>query len=401
MINPTERSANIEYAIRDVLIPALKLEEQGRTILKLNIGDPIAFDFETPPHMVEAYCRALRDGHNGYSDSQGYKPLISSIVEHERKKYGTELDPSKVLVTAGISEALVFLFGALLEQGDEILVPGPSYPPYTTLVKFMGGVARTYRTDENNGWQPDIDDLRAKITDRTKAIAIINPNNPTGSAYTRQVLAPIIDLAAEHKLPIISDEIYDGLVYDLPHTSPLALSEEVPMVLLNGFSKVYMVPGWRVGYMAFRDTEGRLDGLYDGCIRQARVRLSTNHPAQVASLAALEGPQEHIEENRRKLMERRDIISRRINAIDGLSVARPEGAFYAFPRIDIERGPWKNDKAFVLDMLETAGVLCVHGSGFCEDFGKDHFRVVFLAPPAKLESACDAIEDFMATRLRD
>lgn len=376
---------------------AKKLEKEGKEILKLNIGDPIAFDFDTPEFIKQAIFDAVNEGYNGYTSSEGDSELLDTIVRRERAMKGVTLDDDRIIVTAGVSEALNFLFNSLLERGDQLLVPGPGYPPYIALTKFVGGVPVSYKTDEENGWQPDVDDIRNKITEKTRAIVVINPNNPTGAVYNKKTLKSIIDIAGEYSIPVISDEIYDSLVYDGQYVSPLTLTEDVDIILLNGLSKVYMAPGWRLGYMAFYSENNSLDMLYEGCIKQARIRLCANTPAQRAAIAALSGPQDHITENIKKLKKRRDYIAKRFSEIDGISLTTPKGAFYGFPRI--ERDYWKTDLDFVLDVLNTIHVLFVHGSGFCPVYGRNHFRLVFLPPLDTLELAFERLEEFMRVRI--
>ncbi|EHR78144.1 alanine aminotransferase [Thermococcus litoralis DSM 5473] len=396
MVKASKRAMSIEYAIRDVVLPARELEKQGIKIIKLNIGDPVKFDFQPPEHMKKAYCEAIMEGHNYYGDSEGDRELREAIVEREKKKNGVDITPEDVQVTAAVTEALQFIFGALIDGGEEILIPGPSYPPYVGLVKFYGGVPKAYRTVEEEGWQPDIDDMRKKITEKTKAIAVINPNNPTGALYEKKTLQEIIDLAGEYDLPIISDEIYDLMTYEGKHVSPGSLTKDVPVIVMNGLSKVYFATGWRLGYMYFVDPENKLAEVREAIGKLARIRLCPNTPAQKAAIAGLRGPMDYLEEYMAKLKERRDYIYKRLNEMPGISTQKPQGAFYIFPKI--EEGPWKSDKEFVLDVLHNAHVLFVHGSGFGEG-GEMHFRSIFLAPVPVLEEAMDNLEKFMKERL--
>ncbi|MBW3584256.1 MAG: aminotransferase class I/II-fold pyridoxal phosphate-dependent enzyme, partial [Euryarchaeota archaeon] len=378
------RAAQMEYAIRDVVLPARTLEAAGHKILKLNIGDPAPYDFPVPPHMVTALHAAAQAGANGYGDSEGDPGLRRAIAARETKRNGIDTDPKDVYVGTGVTEVLQLLLGATLSAGDELLLPGPSYPPYEGLTKYFDATPIEYRTDETDGWQPDIDDLRKKITPKTRAIALINPNNPTGALYSEKRLKEIADLAGEHQdqIFLISDEIYDDMALDAQHVATAAVAKDLPTVTLNGFSKIYLVPGWRLGHAIFRDPDGRLKLIRDGFERVARNRLCPSTIAQKAAIAALEGPQDHIAETKAKLIKRRDLVHKRLNEIPGITSAKPEGAFYIFPKIaamEEGKGPWKSDKAFVLDLLETEKVLTVHGSGFGKTYGKDHFRVVFLA----------------------
>ena len=390
MLPASIRSKRIEYAIRDVVVPAKELEKKGIEILKLNIGDPIKYDFETPKHIREAAAKAVMDSRSEYSPSEGLPELREAIVDKERE-YGVDITPEDVVVTTGVTEALMLIFGATLNPGDEILVPGPTYPPYITYPIFYDGKAISYRTVEENGWQPDAEDIRRKITKRTKAIAVINPNNPTGAYYDEKTIREIADIAGEYGIFMISDEIYDKMLYDDSFTSPAKIAKDVPMFILNGISKVYLAPGWRIGYLAIRDVDGKLEDIRDGIMRQARARLCANTPLQLGYLAALKGPQDHIRQTMEKLRERRDYVTKRVEEIEGMSVVPPKGAFYMF--IKVER--CKYDKKFVLDLLRKKHVLTVHGSGFCPIYGKGHFRIVNLPPVDYLERAFDRIEEFM------
>ena len=389
------RAAAIEYAIRDVVVHARELERAGRKVIYLNIGDPLKFDFDTPEHIKEALYRAVREGRNWYGPSEGLPELREAICEKEKRFNGVDIAPEDVVITTGVSEAINFLFGALLEAGDQVLVPGPTYPPYISYARFYGAEPVPYRTIEEEGWAPDIDDMRSKLTERTKLIVIINPNNPCGAVYGPGVVKEILDLAGEHGLPVASDEIYDRIVFEGRFRSTASLADDVPVIGLNGFSKVYLMTGWRLGYMYFRDGEGALAGLREAVIKMARIRLCANTPVQAAAVEAIRGPQEHVKEMVEKLRERRDIAHKRLNEIEGLSAARPEGAFYIFPKVEGVGSRWKSDKEFVLQLLRETGVLVVHGSGFCEEFGSGHFRAVFLPPPEVLEEALDRMEGFM------
>ncbi len=390
MLPASIRSKRIEYAIRDVVVPAKELEKKGIEVLKLNIGDPIKYDFKTPEHIREAAAKAIMDSRSEYSPSEGLPELREAIVEEERK-LNVDIDVEDVVVTTGVTEALMLIFAAALDPGEEILVPGPTYPPYITYPIFYDGMAISYRTVEENGWQPDAEDIRKKISKKTKAIAIINPNNPTGAYYDEKTVKEITDIAAEHDIFVISDEIYNKMLYDHDFVAPAKIAKDVPMIILNGISKVYLAPGWRIGYLAIRDVDGKLEDIRDGIMRQARARLCANTPLQLGYLAALKGPQDHIRQTMEKLRERRDYVTKRVEEIEGMSVVPPKGAFYMF--IKVER--CKDDKKFVLDLLRKKHVLTVHGSGFCPIYGKGHFRIVNLPPVDYLERAFDRIEEFM------
>ena len=389
------RVAGIQYAIRAVVVPARELEKKGRRILYLNIGDPLKYDFDTPSHIKEALNRAVAEGKNWYSASEGLPELREAICEKEKRFNNVDITPDDVVVTAGVSEAINFLFGALVEPGDEVLLPGPTYPPYISFARFYGAKAVAYRTIEEEGWKVDVDDLRSKITDRTKLIVVINPNNPVGSVYGAEELKEVLDVAGEYGIPVAADEIYDRIVYEGSFTSMASLTEDVPVIGLNGFSKVYLMTGWRLGYVYFKDPEGALTKLKEAVVKEARMRLCANTPVQAAAVEALRGPQDHVEWMVSRLRERRDIAYKRLNEMDGVSAVRPEGTFYVFPKVDTVGKVWKTDRDFVLNLLQEEGVLVVHGSGFGVEYGSGHFRAVFLPPPEMLNEALDKLEAFM------
>ena len=331
-LSQTARVQQLEYAIRDVDAEARKLALQGRELIWLNIGDPNKLDFETPEHIVNAFTKSAQDNKNYYSESQGLLQLREAIVEKETRINGAkDLSTNDIQITAGISEAIMFLFGSLLEKGDEVLIPGPSYPSYMSLPKFYGAQGITYRTISDNNWQPDIEDMRKKITEKTKAILVINPNNPTGAVYGEKVLKEIADIAGEHNLPIIADEIYDRMSIDKPFIGMASVAKDVPLFMMNGFSKVYLMPGWRIGYVYLQDPEDKIRDVFNGIIKLGRLRLCVNTPAQYGCYQALIGPQDHIPVVIEKLRKRRDLIYKRLNEIDGLTAQKPEAAFYIFP----------------------------------------------------------------------
>lgn len=394
----------VEYAIRDVVLPARALEAQGHEVLKLNIGDPIPYGFQPPQHMQDALVDAIRAGHNGYTASEGDPDYVQAIIDREKRRNNASYADSDILVGTGVTEVLQILLGAAIVPGDEVLIPGPTYPPYESLVKYFGGTPIHYRTIEEEDWQPDIDDVRAKITPRTKAVCLINPNNPTGALYPEKVVKQFADLVGEHQKQcfLVSDEIYDDMTFDGKQVASVTVAPDVPMVTLNGMSKVYLAPGWRLGHSMWNDPTGSLAEIHEGCLKVARNRICASSVAQKAAAAALNGPQDHIKAVNDLLRPRRDLAVRRLNEIDGVSTARPDGAFYMFPRLDCMvdgTAPWKTDKEFVLDFLNEEKVLTVHGSGFDKEFGKDHFRLVILPDTPILETAFDRLESFLKRRL--
>lgn len=397
-VRPTERVRTIEYAIRDIIPYAKQVAKTGKKIYYLNIGDPNAFDFDTPPHIKQALVKAVQERANAYSASEGLPELREAICQKEKRVNDVEVSAEDVIVTSGISEGIQMIMAALVNPEDEILLPGPTYPPYISYAKFFGGIPVTYETVEESGWQPNIDDLRKKVSKRTRAIAIINPNNPCGALYEAKVVQEMLDLAGEHDIPVLSDEIYDQIVFKKQFVSTAKLARDVPVIGLNGFSKAYLMTGWRLGYLYFHSPEGRLKEIKDSVEKEARIRLCANTPVQKAGVAALTGPQDHIETSVEKIRQRSHFAWKRLNEIEGISSAEPEAAFYVFPRIHGVGKKWKTDMEFALDLLRETGVLFVHGSGFDPIYGSGHVRGVVLPPIETLEQAFNQMENFMKKR---
>ena len=394
-VKVTARAKAIEYAIRDVIVNAGPITKMGKKIFYLNIGDPVAFDFPTPQHIKQALFDAVQSGENFYSPSEGILELRQAIAEKEKRVNNVSISPENVLVTSGVSEGIRMLTSALLEKGDEILVPGPAYPPYISYSKFFDGTPITYETIEEENWQPNIDDLRNKISEKTRAIVIINPNNPSGALYRKKIVKQILDVAGEHDLLVVSDEIYDQIRYTEDFVSAAHLAKDLPVVGLNGFSKVYLMTGWRLGYIYFHDQNGELKELRETIEKEERIRICANTPVQMAGIAALRGPQDHVKDLVDRLRIRRDYAWKRLNEIEGISCAKPEGAFYVFPKIHAVGSRWKTDMEFAVELLKETGVLLVHGSGFDPIYGAGHVRGVFLPPIETLEEAFNEVERFM------
>lgn len=384
----------MEYAIRDITLHARQYEKSGRKIIYLNIGDPVKYDFPTPDHIKKALIDAILNNFNYYADSEGILELRQAIVKKESLK-GLSITVEDVLVTNGISEGLDMVAASIVEPNSEILMPGPYYPPYASYVKFYGGKPIEFRLTEDG--TPDLDDIKSKITSKARALCIINPNNPTGEVFNSKNLKQLIDVAAEHDMYIICDEIYDKLVFDQEFTGIGKVAKDAAVILLNGFSKVYLMTGWRCGYICMNSDCQKLENIRNNIPKLARVRIAANLPVQKAAVAALQGPQSYIAKTVTKLKKRRDLVVKRLNEIDGISCKLPNGAFYTFPKILLNG--WKDDKDFVLDLLNKTGILTVHGSGFGE-LGKGHFRIVYLPNEQVLQEAMDKLSNFINNKNR-
>ncbi|MEM3103857.1 MAG: aminotransferase class I/II-fold pyridoxal phosphate-dependent enzyme [Candidatus Nitrosocaldus sp.] len=390
--------AGVEYAIRDIIQYAREQERKGNKVLYLNIGDPVLYGFSTPKHVKDAMIRAVLEDKNYYAESEGVRELREAIAERESAK-GMHVMPEDVVVTNGVSEALDMVISSIAEPGDEVLVPGPCYPPYLSYARVRGVKPVEYATLEHEGWRIDMDDLKSKINGKSRAIFVINPNNPTGSILDEHTLKALVDVAAEHNLYLVCDEIYDRIVFD-NFTSIGRYARDAPVVILNGFSKVYLMTGWRLGYICFNSNARLLDGLRASVGKLARLRLSANTPVQMAAVEALRGPQDHIKDMVSILNARRDYVMKRLDAIHGVNMyVKPKGAFYIFPRIDGSLG-YKSDVEFVLDLLKSKNVLVVHGSGF-GSMGYMHFRLVYLPSLDVLEEAMNRFEEFVNSRYRE
>jgi len=387
----SKKVAGVEYAIRDIVSAATKLEKQGKKIQYLNIGDPVLYGFQPPDYVKEALIKAIQKGENYYAPSEGLSELRDLISQKEHKK-GLSVSSDDILVTNGVSEGLDMIMSSIVEEGDEVLLPGPYYPPYASYIRLHGGIPIEFAVDLDNS-TPDIDDIRSKITPKTIAICLISPNNPTGVVFNEKALKDLVDVANENNLYIICDEIYDQIVFDEKFVGIGKVAGTSPVILLNGFSKVHLMSGWRIGYIAFNNSPA-LEQLRENLPKLARVRISTNLPVQHAALESLRGPQEYISKFVSELKTRRDLVVKRLNSMPGLSCTNPKGAFYAFPKI--EQNKFDSDKEFVMELLNSKGVLTVHGSGFGKQYGSGHFRLVFLPNLDVLDSALDKIEEFVS-----
>lgn len=388
-ITPAIRTENITYAVRDIIVIANQVAKTGKEMLYLNIGDPNLFDFEPPKHLVDATYKAMLKNLNGYAPSSGIKEAVEAIEKEAERKGITNVHD--IFVTTGASEAIDICLTALVNDGENVLTPTPGYPLYTAIASKLQMMENPYYLNEENGWLPDIDDIKSKINDKTRAIILINPNNPTGSLYTEENLKQIVDLALEHNLVIFADEIYDKLLFDgKKHISIASLNKDVSCITFGGLSKNYMVPGFRIGWGIVSGRKEVLSDYIEAINKILRARLSANHPEQYGIKPSLEGNHDHLIEAMKKLTKRRDLTVEMLNAIPGISCVKPEGAFYAFPRLEMKQP----DAHFVAELIKETGVVIVPGSGFGQVPGTKHFRVVFLPNEQILEKAYNAIGKF-------
>jgi alanine-synthesizing transaminase len=385
-IRPARRTEKITYAVRDVIAWADEAAAAGKEILYLNIGDPNLFDFETPAHVVEATVEALRANKNGYAPSSGIQAARDAIERDNARKGIRGI--VHTYVTTGSSEAIDLALAALLDPGDNVLVPSPGYPLYPAVLARLDAEERSYALDEGNGWQPDVASIRSQIDERTKALVVINPNNPTGSVTGPEVLRELIAIALEHNLVLFSDEIYDRLVFEPgSFTATASLSNEAKIITLHGLSKVFLAPGFRIGWGSISGPAHELADYCAAIQKLERARLSANHPEQYAIAPALDTPADFLPEVVAKLRRRRDLVMEALNAAPGISCVEPKGAFYAFPKIDLAI----SDSEFCRKVVRETGVVIVPGSGFGKLAGSGHFRLVFLPPEDVLERALDRL----------
>jgi len=387
----SKKVVGVEYAIRDIVLAARKVEQTGMKVDYLNIGDPVQFGFQPPDNVKQALINSINKGENYYSTSEGLLELREEIAKKENAK-GLSITADDVLITNGVSEGLDMVISSIVEEGDEVLLPGPYYPPYASYVRLHGGLPVEFSVDLNNS-TPDFDDIKAKITSKTVAICLISPNNPTGVVFNENALKELVDIANEHNLYIICDEIYDQIIFDDKFVGIGKVTGDSPVIVLNGFSKVHLMSGWRIGYIAFNRSP-QLEALREHLPKLARVRIATSLPVQHAALESLRGPQNYINDFVSEMKKHRDLVVKRLNEMPGLSCSNPKGAFYAFPKIEDNR--FGSDKEFVTKLLESKGVLTVHGSGFGEQYGSGHFRLVYLPSIEILDSAMNKIEEFVS-----
>jgi alanine-synthesizing transaminase len=386
------RVSGFVYAIRNIVAEARKVEAAGTKVRYLNIGDPITFGFKTPPHMIDAVERALRDGHNGYAPSVGILSAREAVAD-ELTRRGMPVGPDRVVITSGTSEGIELALTAMAEAGDEVLIPSPTYPLYTAVLAKIGAKPVFYRKDPTNRWLPDVREVERLITPATRALVVIDPNNPTGANYTDEVRRGLIEIADRHNIPLLADEVYGDLAYDGPVAPMASLYPDAPIISFSSLSKAYLAPGWRAGWMAVGRTD-RLDDVLGGVKKLADGRLCSTGPMEYAIPAALNGDRSHEASFRAALRERADLTVTRLNAIPGIHTVAPAAAFYAMPQVTLP--PGVTDEDYVLGLLRATGVLCVYGSGFGTKPEDGFFRIVFLANPRELSEIYDLVAEFTA-----
>jgi alanine-synthesizing transaminase len=391
-ITPARRTRDITYAVRDIILIADEAKAAGKELLYLNIGDPNIYDFQTPAHVVEAVALAMRQNHNGYSHSSGIEEARDAIRRDAQRKGIRAIQD--LFVTTGASEAIEIALSALVDAGDNVLIPAPGYPLYSALLAKLEAEQRHYLLDEDKGWQPDLADIEARIDTRTRAIVIINPNNPTGAVYSRETLAGVIDLCRRHNLVLFSDEIYDRILFhDQQHHPSASLAEDVCILTFNGLSKNFVAPGFRIGWCIVSGPGELCQEYLAAMLKLTRARLSANHPAQFGIAPALDGDQSHLARINEILERRARLTDRMLNNIPGIRCVRPGAAFYAFPSLEIQA----DDETFVKALIRETGVVVVHGGGFGQKPGTRHFRLVTLPDDQILERAYERIGTFLET----
>ncbi|MDJ0765952.1 MAG: aminotransferase class I/II-fold pyridoxal phosphate-dependent enzyme [Myxococcota bacterium] len=390
-----ERTRGVKYAIRDIVMMADALKKQGREVVHLNIGDPITYDFATPPHIIDAIYQELLNGNTGYSPSHGIAAAVQAIGQEAERKGIVNI--SQICVTHGASEGIELALTALVNPGENVLMPTPGYPLYTAVLSKIGAIANPYYLDEGNEWQPDVADIANKVNDKTRAIVVINPNNPTGSIADEATLGQIVELARQHGLLIFADEIYDKILLEGKPPTPLAkIAQDHPCITFNGLSKSYIGPGLRMGWAIITGDPKAHADFTDAFMKMARARLCPTTPMQGAISAALQGDQSHLADMSARLKTRRDLVVSRINAMDGFQCVVPKGAFYVFPTIQDAASDWD----FAVDLLEETGVVTVPGTGFGQRPGTKHLRIVLLPPEDVLNQAMDKLAAFVDKRRR-
>ncbi|MCG8479730.1 MAG: pyridoxal phosphate-dependent aminotransferase [Spirochaetales bacterium] len=399
----SDKLADVCYDIRGpVLQEAQRLEEEGFKVAKLNIGNPAPFGFDAPDELLHDVIVNLREA-QGYVDSKGIFAARKAVMQHYQKKGLLDVQTEDIYIGNGVSELIVMSMQALLNNGDEVLLPSPDYPLWTAAVHLAGGKPVHYVCDEASDWNPDIEDIRSKVTDRTRAIVVITPNNPTGAVYPREIVERLHGIAAEHQLFVFADEIYDKITYDgYEHVSISTYCKDVPCIVLNGLSKAYRAAGFRAGWMVLSGRLSMIKDYREGLDILSNMRLCSNAPAQFAIQAALGGYQsiQDLVLPGGRLREQRDVAWELINDVPGLSAVKPRGALYLFPKIDTKRFNITDDERFVYDLLVEKKILVVQGRGF-NWASPDHFRIVFLPDREQLRRAVHEIGDFLSYYRQD
>ena len=402
MAKEIKQSAKLEHVLYDIRGPVLeeakRLEDQGHRIMKLNIGNPYPFGFETPPEILVDVTRHLQES-QGYSDSQGIRSARTAVVQHYQDRGIDITNPDDIWLGNGVSELIQLSLNALLDEGDEVLIPAPDYPLWTASTSLAGGNPVHYLCDEEDEWNPNLDDMRSKITSRTRAIVVINPNNPTGAVYSKTVLRAIADLAIEHNLVVFADEIYDKILYDdAVHHTFAALAPDCLVFTFNGLSKAYRLAGFRSGWMMVTGPRKHAESYIEGINMLTNMRLCSNVPAQHAIQTALGGRQsiKDLILPGGRLLAQRDAAVTALRAIPGVSVVEPKGALYVFPKLDPQMYPIADDRRFVLDFLRAEKVLLVQGTGFNWPT-TDHVRIVTLPWAKDLTEAIGRLGNFLST----
>lgn len=390
-IKPAFRTLQVEYAIRDIVEASEEAKKAGKDLIYLNIGDPVKYGFKTPDSIIEVVCQALWKNYNSYSDSPGIPEAIEAIRNYALKK---GIEPIDIYITQGATEAIEFAISALVNSEENILLPCPCYPLYQAIISKFRIEPRYYFLDENKNWEPDIESIESLIDKKTRAIVIINPNNPTGAIYSKEALKKIVEIAQKYNLVIFSDEIYDQYILEdnLEHVSIASLSNSVPVVTFNGLSKNYFAPGFRIGWGIISGPKEILKDYIEAIHKLARTRLCAPHPLQFAIPVALNNENHYIRDVIIKLKRRRDILIGGLNQIPFISCVKPLGAFYAFPSINI---PDIDDLEFTKRLILEEGVVVVHGSGFGQKSGTKHFRIIFLPEEETLKKALERIDRFV------
>ena len=386
------RVHRFSYAIRNIVAEAQRVEAAGTRVRYLNIGDPVAFGFQTPPHLIEAVEHALRDGHNGYGPSAGIAAARDAVAAEYTSK-GFPVSADRVFITAGTSEGIELTLSAVVDAGGEVLVPMPTYPLYTAVLAKLDARAKYYRLDPARHWMPDLDHLKSLVTPATRALVIIDPNNPTGAVYPTATRRALLDFADEHNLLVLADEVYGDLGFDGAVDPYGRLDPDAAIISFSSLSKAYLAPGWRTGWMAIGRTP-RLDDVAAAVKKLADGRLCSTVPMEYAVTAALQGDRSHQPAFREALRERARLTMDRLAAMPGIGCVGPTAAFYAMPRVQVPAG--RTDEDYVLSLLRATGVLCVYGSGFGLPAADGFFRIVFLAPLDELTEIYDLMADFTA-----